>query len=77
MFLFRDGLFTLIYCFCDSSDYVEVLLPHNTEVVNGGTMTSDVKMVIYLGGGLKAQMFFMTPLYIHHHIPPYQICMYR
>ena len=47
MFLLRDGQFTLMYiAVYDSSDQVLVLLPHNTDVINGGTMTSDVKMVI-------------------------------
>ena len=41
-----------------SSDQVLVLPPHNAEAVNGGTMTSDGKMVIYCGGGL--QMFSET-----------------
>ena len=42
-----------VYCFFDGTDQVLVLPPHNTEVVNGGTMTSDVKMVMYWGGGLQ------------------------
>ena len=48
-----------VYCFFDSSDQVLVLPPDNTEVINGGTMTSDVKMAIYWGGGLQV---FPEPL---------------
>ena len=71
MCLLRDGLSTLIYCFFDSSGKVLVLPPHNAEVLNGGSMTRDVKMVIYWEGGLQVfseplQKFLMTPLYIHH-----------
>ena len=42
-----------VYCFCDSSDQVLVLSLHYTEVINGGTMISDVKMVIYWRGGFR------------------------
>ena len=42
-----------VYCFFDSSDQVLVLPSHNTEVVSGGVMTSDVKVVTYWGGGLQ------------------------
>ena len=48
-----------VYCFFDSSDQVLVLPPHNAEVLNGGIMTSDVKMVIYWEGGLQV---FSEPL---------------
>ena len=44
-----------VHCFFDSSDQVLVLPLHYTKVFNGGTMTSDVKMVINWGGSL--QMF--------------------
>ena len=53
MFLFRDGLLTLMYI--DSLINLErpVLFPaHYIEVVKCGGMTSDVAMVIYRGGGL-------------------------
>ena len=40
-----------IYSFFDGSYWVLVLPSHNTEVVNGGVVTSDVKMVIYWGRG--------------------------
>ena len=42
-----------VYCFFDSSDQVLVLPSHYTEVINGGTMTSDVKMVICWGWGIQ------------------------
>ena len=48
-----------VYCFFDSSDQVLVLLPHTAEVLRGGIMTSDVKMVIYWEGGLQV---FSEPL---------------
>ena len=48
-----------VYCFFDSSDQVLVLSPHNAEVLNGGTLTSGVKMVIYWGRGLQV---FSVPL---------------
>ena len=48
-----------VYCFFDSSDQVLVLPPPNAEGPNGGIMTSDVKMVIYWGGGLQV---FSEPL---------------
>ena len=48
-----------VYCFFDSSDQVMVLPPNYTEVFNGGTMTSDVKMAINWGGGLQV---FPEPL---------------
>ena len=42
-----------VYCFLDSSDEVLILPPHNTKIFNSGTMTCDVVMVIYWGGGLQ------------------------
>ena len=48
-----------VYCFFDSSDQVLVLPPRNAEVVNGGIMTSDGKMVMHWGGGLQ---MFSEPL---------------
>ena len=45
-----------VYCFFDSSDQVLVLPPLNAEVVNGGTMTSDGKMVIYWGGAFRCSL---------------------
>ena len=48
-----------VYCFFDSSDQVLFLPPHNAEVLNGGIMTSDVKMVIYWEGDLQV---FSEPL---------------
>ena len=48
-----------VYCFFDSSDQVLVLPPCNAEVLNGGIMTNDAKMVIYWEGGLQV---FSQPL---------------
>ena len=48
-----------VYCFFDSSNQILVLPPHNAEVVNGGTMTSDGKMVMYSGESLQ---MFSEPL---------------
>ena len=45
-----------VYCFFDSSDQVLVLPPHNAEVLNGGIMTSDVKMVIYWEGAFRCSL---------------------
>ena len=42
-----------VYCLFDGSDYILVLPPHNTKVVNGGAVTSDVKMVIYWEGAFR------------------------
>ena len=42
-----------VYCLLDSSDDVLILPPHNTEIINGGTMTCDVVMVTYWGGSLQ------------------------
>ena len=42
-----------VYCFFDSSDQVLVLFPHYTKVFNGGTVTSDVEMVINWGGHFR------------------------
>ena len=48
-----------VYCFLDSSDEVLILPPHNTEIINGDTMTCNIVMVIYWGGGLQV---FPEPL---------------
>ena len=45
-----------VYCFFDSSDQVLVLPPHNAEVLNGGIMTSDVKMAIYWEAGFRCSL---------------------
>ena len=52
MYLFRDGLLTLMNI--DSFISLEVLLfpAHYTEVVDVGSVTSDVTMVMYRRGGL-------------------------
>ena len=42
-----------VYCFFGSSDQVLALPAHYTEGINGGTMTSDVKLVTYWEGGLQ------------------------
>ena len=60
MFLLRDGLFTLMYiASLIALMRFLILPPHNTEIFNGGTMTCDVVMVIYWGGGLQV---FPEPL---------------
>ena len=56
MFLFRDGLLTLIYSFFDGSHEVLVLPPNYTEIIYGDIVTRSVIMVLYWGRGL--QMFF-------------------
>ena len=44
-YVFVEGwtIHPYVYCFFDSSDQALVLPPYNTEVVNVGTMTGDVK----------------------------------
>ena len=54
IFLSRDGSLTF-NCLFNCSHKVLVLPPHNVEIVDGNIVTSDVKMVKYLGRGL--QMF--------------------
>ena len=51
MFLFKDGLLTLMY-----RASLSVLSYHYTEVVNGDTVTRDDRMVMDRGRGLE--MFF-------------------
>ena len=60
IFLFRDGLLTLMYraSFCGSHD-VLVLPSHNIEVFNTYAVTSDVVVVKYGAGGL---LMFLEPL---------------
>ena len=45
-----------IYCFFEGSDKVLVLPLHNSKVVKGGAITSDVTMVIYWEGALRCSL---------------------
>ena len=63
MFLFRDGLLTLI----NNASFIAllrvlVLPPHYTKIINGDIMTSGVSMVKYWGGCL---LMFFEPLSKH------------
>ena len=59
IFLFRDGLLTLIYSLLDGPHEVLVLSSQYGEIINGYIMTRDVGMVMYRGRGLQ---MFLKPL---------------
>ena len=59
------------------------LSPNNAENWNSGIMTCYVTVVVHWGGGLLmfpkplTKKILMTPLYIHHHCPPFGIWICR
>ena len=76
MFLFWDGLFTLIYWFFDASGQDLVLPPCYSEIINPCRIPYGVTMVLNVSGGLQMffgpffSMFLMIHQYTHHHSPP-------
>ena len=56
MFLFRDGLLTLMYKASDGSHEALFLSPHNAKILYRDLVTSGFMMVKYWGGALRCSM---------------------